>query len=95
MEKVGCIDYSVTPWESVKSDVFQRQVHYKFNKHLSSSGGEVTTTQQRSPLPDNRNGWVIEEVMALQGVLLGDYFNVRKSCGDPLLWIFLVYQLKV
>ncbi|XP_020090459.1 C2 and GRAM domain-containing protein At1g03370 isoform X2 [Ananas comosus] len=76
MEKVGCIDYSVTPWESVKSDVFQRQVHYKFNKHLSSSGGEVTTTQQRSPLPDNRNGWVIEEVMALQGVLLGDYFNM-------------------
>lgn len=95
MEKVGCVDYSVTPWESVKSDVFQRQVHYKFNKHLSSSGGEVTTTQQRSPLSDNRNGWVVEEVMALQGVLLGDYFNVRKSSGQPFIVDFFgVYQLK-
>jgi hypothetical protein len=25
----------------------------------------------------NRDGWAVEEVMTLQGVLLGDYFNVR------------------
>ncbi|XP_073009990.1 C2 and GRAM domain-containing protein At1g03370 isoform X2 [Typha latifolia] len=76
MEKVGCVDYSIQPWESVKPDVYQRQIHYKFDKSLSSYGGEVTSTQQKSPLPD-RNGWLIEEVMALQGVPFGDYFNLH------------------
>lgn len=75
MEKVGCVDYSVTPWEAVKGDVYQRQIYYKFDKNLSRYGGEVTSTQQKAPLP-NKNGWLVEEVMALQGVLLGDYFNV-------------------
>ncbi|KAG1363774.1 C2 and GRAM domain-containing protein [Cocos nucifera] len=76
MEKVGCVNYSITAWEPVKPDVYQRQVYYKFDKSLSRYGGEVTSTQQKSPLPD-RNGWIIEEVMTLQGVLLGDYFNLH------------------
>lgn len=75
MEKLGCVDYSLSPWETVRADVYQRQIHYKFDKNLSRYGGEVTSTQQKSPLPDKK-GWLIEEVMALQGVLLGDYFNV-------------------
>ncbi|CAL9188875.1 unnamed protein product [Musa hybrid cultivar] len=76
MEKVGCVDYSVTPWEAVKGDVYQRQIYFKFDKNLSRYGGEVTSTQQKAPLP-NKNGWLVEEVMALQGVLLGDYFNLH------------------
>ncbi|WOK94127.1 C2 and GRAM domain-containing protein [Canna indica] len=76
MEKVGCVEYSVTSWESVKADVYQRQIHYKFDKNLYRYGGEVTSTQQKSYLPDKK-GWLIEEVMALQGVLLGDYFNLH------------------
>lgn len=75
MEIVGCVDYSCTPWELVKSDVFQRQICYKFDKRVSRYGGEVTSTQQKSP-GSGRKGWVIEEVMALQGVPLGDYFSV-------------------
>lgn len=75
MEKVGCVDYSITPWEAVKPDALQRQINYKFNKNISVSGG-ITSTQQKSPLPD-RIGWVVEEVMALEGVLLGDYFNLH------------------
>ncbi|KAL0919471.1 hypothetical protein M5K25_011566 [Dendrobium thyrsiflorum] len=76
MEKVGCVDYSATPWESVSPDVHQRQVNYKFDKNISRYGGEVTSTQQRSRLLD-KNGWLIEEVMTLQGVLLGDYFTLH------------------
>ena len=75
MEKVGCQKYSATQWESDKSNEYQRQIHYKFSKKLSPVGGEVTGTQQKSPMP-NKKGWIIEEVMELQGVLLGDFFTV-------------------
>ncbi|KAF8410889.1 hypothetical protein HHK36_003426 [Tetracentron sinense] len=76
VEKVGCLNYSYTPWELEKADVHQRQFCYKFDKRISQYTGEVTGTQQRSPLSD-RNGWVIEEVMALHGVPLGDYYNLH------------------
>ncbi|PKA51802.1 C2 and GRAM domain-containing protein [Apostasia shenzhenica] len=75
-EKVGFINYSASPWESVGSDIQQRQVHHKLDKCISRHGGEVTSTQQRSPIPDKR-GWLIEEVMTLQGVLLGDHFTLH------------------
>jgi hypothetical protein len=75
MEKVGCLKYSATKWESDKPDEYQRQIHYKFSKKLSPVGGEVTGSQQKSPMP-NKKGWIIEEVMELQGVLLGDFFTV-------------------
>ncbi|XP_068637413.1 C2 and GRAM domain-containing protein At1g03370-like isoform X2 [Aristolochia californica] len=61
MEKVGCLDYSCTPWELVKPGVCQRQICYKFDKCVSRYGGEVTSTQQKSPFPD-KNGWVVEEL---------------------------------
>jgi hypothetical protein len=77
MEKVGCLKYSATQWESDKPDESQRQIHYKFSRRLSPVGGEVTGTQLKSPMP-NKKGWIIEEVMELQGVLLGDFFTV---CG--------------
>ncbi|OVA19744.1 C2 calcium-dependent membrane targeting [Macleaya cordata] len=76
METVGCVDYSHTQWELVKSDVYQRQVCFKLDKNVSRYKGEVTSSQQRSPLSD-RNGWVVEEAMALQGVPLGDYFTLH------------------
>ncbi|ONM02634.1 C2 and GRAM domain-containing protein [Zea mays] len=75
MDKVGCQKYSATQWESDKPNEYQRQIHYKFSKKLSPVGGEVTGTQQKSLMP-NKKGWVIEEVMELQGVLLGDFFTV-------------------
>ncbi|OEL30515.1 C2 and GRAM domain-containing protein [Dichanthelium oligosanthes] len=76
MQKAGCIDYSATEWELVGCNIQQRQTSYKFDKNLSRYGGEATTTQQKYSLV-NRDGWAVEEVMTLQGVLLGDYFNLQ------------------
>ncbi|KAK1295933.1 C2 and GRAM domain-containing protein [Acorus calamus] len=76
MTKVGCVDYSCERWEAVKPDVYQRQIRYKFDKKVSRYGGEVSSTQQKSPLPD-QSGWVVEEVMTLEGVPLGEYFNLQ------------------
>nr|KYP62815.1 Protein kinase C alpha type [Cajanus cajan] len=76
MEKSGCINYSYTPWVSENIDISERAVYYKFEKRISSYKGEVTSTQQRSPLLDGK-GWLVEEVMNLHGVPLGDYFNIH------------------
>lgn len=76
MEKVGCLNYSFSPWESEKPDVYQRQLYYKFDKCISRYRGEVTSTQQKSRLSD-KNGWLVEEVMTLHGVPLGDFFNLH------------------
>lgn len=78
MEKVGYVDYSVTPWEAIKSNVYRREINYKFNQKLLRHGGRVTSSQQKTPLPDNK-GWVIEELMVLQGIPLGDFFEVSIS----------------
>lgn len=77
MEKVGCLDYTHSPWEFVKSEpeMYQRQICYKFDKKFACYGGEVTSTQQKSILSD-RKAWVVEEVMTLSGVPLADYFTV-------------------
>ncbi|KAI3928637.1 hypothetical protein MKW98_024238 [Papaver atlanticum] len=78
MEKVGCLDYTHSPWELVKSEpeMYQRQICYKFDKKFACYGGEVTSTQQKSIFSD-RKAWIIEEVMTLNGVPLGDYFTVH------------------
>ncbi|KAJ1428627.1 VASt domain [Sesbania bispinosa] len=76
MEKSGCLNYSYTPWVSENTDVSERAVYYKFEKRISSYKGEVTSTQQRSPLSD-RKGWLLEEVMNLHGVPLGDHFSIH------------------
>jgi hypothetical protein len=76
MEAVGCMEYTATEWESVRSDTYQRQTQYKYGKNLSACGGAASTTQQKVPLGDGKKGWIIDEVMELQGVLLGDFYNV-------------------
>ncbi|XP_062223783.1 C2 and GRAM domain-containing protein At1g03370-like [Phragmites australis] len=76
MEKVGCVDYSPTEWELVNRNIYQRRISFRFDKTSSKYGGEATTTQQRYNLP-NRNDWVIEEVMTLQGVLHEDYSSIQ------------------
>ncbi|KAH7545408.1 hypothetical protein FEM48_Zijuj01G0090400 [Ziziphus jujuba var. spinosa] len=75
-ERAGCLNYSSSPWELEKDDVYERQIYYRFDKHISHFSGKVTSTQQKSPLPD-RNGWLVEEVKTIHGVPLGDYFNVH------------------
>lgn len=85
IERAGCLNYSYSPWELDKADVYQRQTYYKFDKRISRYRGEVTSTQQRSPL-SNKNGWLIEEVMTLHGIPLGDYFTV---CTPTLLCVII------
>lgn len=75
MERAGCLNYSCSPWDSESADVYERQIYFRFDKRVSHFRGEVTSTQQKSPLPDKK-GWLIEEVMTLHSVPLGDYFNV-------------------
>jgi len=76
MERAGCVDYSATEWELLNRDIYQRRISFRFDKSLSRYGGEATTTQQKYKLP-NQEGWVIEEVMTLQGIQHEDYSSVR------------------
>ncbi|XP_010252840.1 PREDICTED: C2 and GRAM domain-containing protein At1g03370-like [Nelumbo nucifera] len=76
MEQVGCSNYCYTPWELEKADLYERQISYILDKSLFRYSGEVTSTQQKSPLSD-RNGWIIEEVMTIQGVPLADHFTLH------------------
>jgi len=75
MKKIGFFDYLPAPWDSVKPDLYQRQINYKFDKRIFGYGGEANATQQRSCSVD-QNRWVVEETTLLQGLLLSDYFNV-------------------
>ncbi|KAK4394820.1 C2 and GRAM domain-containing protein [Sesamum angolense] len=67
MSKSGCLNYITTSWEPASSDVQERRVCYKFSRRISIFGGEVTCTQQKSPLP-NDGGWVVTEIMTLHDV---------------------------
>ncbi|KAL5731958.1 hypothetical protein ACHQM5_004632 [Ranunculus cassubicifolius] len=75
MEKVGCLDYSHTPWELVKPNIYQRQICYIFDKHISHYEGEATATQQLSS--SEGNGFLVQEVLTLHEIPLGDHFNVH------------------
>jgi hypothetical protein len=76
MDRAGCVDYSATEWELLNRDIYQRRISFRFDKNLSRHGGEATTTQQKYKLP-NQDGWVVEEVMTLQGIQHEDYSSVR------------------
>ncbi|KAK4744017.1 hypothetical protein SAY87_010329 [Trapa incisa] len=76
MERAGCVDYTISPWDSEKPEIYQRQINYRFDKRVSSYRGKATCTQQKYPLSD-KSGCVIEEVMTLNGIPLGDYFNLH------------------
>ncbi|PVH65787.1 hypothetical protein PAHAL_1G076600 [Panicum hallii] len=76
MERAGCVDYSATEWELLNRDIYQRRISFRFDKSLSRYGGEATTTQKKYKLP-NQEGWVIEEVMTLQGVQHEDYSSIQ------------------
>lgn len=75
MSKVGCLDYSVTPWEMVQPNAFKRQVSYKFNRYMSIFGSEVVSTQLKLPSSIG-NGWIINDDMSLHNVPFGDHFKV-------------------
>ncbi|KAL0356246.1 UNVERIFIED_CONTAM: C2 and GRAM domain-containing protein [Sesamum radiatum] len=76
MSKSGCLNYITTKWEPATSDVQERRVCYKFSRRISIFGGEVTCTQQKSPLP-NDGGWVVTEIMTLHDVPFSDHFRVQ------------------
>ncbi|XP_030941155.1 C2 and GRAM domain-containing protein At5g50170 isoform X1 [Quercus lobata] len=76
MGKSGCLNYTTTTWDPVKPDVYERHLSYKFNRHVSTFGGDVTCTQQKFPIAKNE-GWIVNEVMALHGVPFGDHFRVH------------------
>lgn len=75
MDKVGCLNYSVTQWEAVRPNVYDRDIRYKFNRHMSIFGGEAVSSQQKTPTADG-NGWIVDEVMTIHNVPFGDHFRV-------------------
>lgn len=75
MVKYGCLNYTTTAWEAFKDDILERRLSYKFNRHVSVFGGEVTCTQQKFPIA-NGQGWILNEVMALHDVPFSDHFRV-------------------
>ncbi|CAD6260528.1 unnamed protein product [Miscanthus lutarioriparius] len=76
MSRVGCLDYSATPWDAVRPGVLERHVSYKFNRYMSIFGGEVVSTQLKFPAEDG-GGWTIHDVITLHNVPFGDYFRVH------------------
>ncbi|KAL4193406.1 hypothetical protein AMTRI_Chr06g176730 [Amborella trichopoda] len=76
MDKAGCLNYTTTPWEAVRPEVYERHISYKLNRHISNFGEEVTSTQQKSLMADGI-GWVVDEVMTLHNVPFGDHFRVH------------------
>jgi hypothetical protein len=79
MSRVGCLDYTATPWEETKPGVLERHASYKFNRYMSIFGGEVASTQLKSTSEDG-DGWTVYDVMTLHNVPFGDYFRVCKLC---------------
>ncbi|XP_059657972.1 C2 and GRAM domain-containing protein At5g50170 [Cornus florida] len=88
MGKSGCLNYMTTNWEPVKPHAYERRLFYKFNRRVSVFGGEVTCTQQKSPIAIDK-GWIVSEIMALHNVPFGDHFrvqfryNIENSALDP------------
>ncbi|KAL1533004.1 C2 and GRAM domain-containing protein [Salvia divinorum] len=76
MSMSGCLNYVTTTWEQETPDIQERRINYRLSRHISSFGGEVTSTQQKSPLPDD-NGWVVNEIMILHDVPLSNHFRVQ------------------
>ncbi|XP_052732347.1 C2 and GRAM domain-containing protein At5g50170 isoform X4 [Vigna angularis] len=76
MQRKGCMNYETTAWELIKPEVFERCVSYQFNRQVSTFGGEVTSTQQKSPNADT-GGLTVVEVMALHGVPFANHFHIH------------------
>ncbi|XP_027190336.1 C2 and GRAM domain-containing protein At5g50170 isoform X2 [Cicer arietinum] len=74
MKRTGCMNYDTTSWEPVKPDVLERHVSYQFNRHVSVF--DVTSTQQKFP-NTNTGGWIVNEVMVLNGVPFADHFRIH------------------
>ncbi|XP_024976146.1 C2 and GRAM domain-containing protein At5g50170 isoform X2 [Cynara cardunculus var. scolymus] len=75
MGKLGCLNYNTTNWEPVydRSNVAERRLCYKLNRRVSSFGGDVMCTQQKTPIVDGK-GWIVTEAMCLRDVPFGDHF---------------------
>ncbi|KAG6389245.1 hypothetical protein SASPL_150709 [Salvia splendens] len=76
MSMSGCLNYVTTTWEQATPGIQERRVNYRLSRRISNFGGEVTSTQQKSPLPDD-NGWVVNEIMTLHDVPLSNHFRVQ------------------
>eukprot|EP01018_Ginkgo_biloba_P019219 Gb_27237 [translate_table: standard] len=78
MDKMGCMNYTATPWEQVGDNrrLQQRQQIYKLSHRLCQFGSRVTCIQQRS-ISDDEQACVLAEIFTLQDVPFGDHFQVQ------------------
>ncbi|KAG9138021.1 hypothetical protein Leryth_001285 [Lithospermum erythrorhizon] len=77
MTKSGCLHYVATAWEPLPSDseTYERSISYKFNRHVSIFGGEVTSMQQKTGSSSD-GGCIVNESMVLHDVPFNDHFRV-------------------
>eukprot|EP00249_Psilotum_nudum_P022502 c28540_g1_i2 orf=26-3193(+) len=84
-EKLGCMNYTTSPWVPVgdKDGVQQRQINYNLNPQVCHFGSNVTCIQQRS-LQEVAPTYVIDEVLTFHDVPYADHFQiqVRKEMQD-------------
>lgn len=76
MGTLGCLNYVATTWETISPSLLERHLCYKFNRRVSTFGGDVTCIQQKSPSNEGR-GWIVNEIMSLHDVPFGDHFRVQ------------------
>ncbi|KAK1407214.1 hypothetical protein QVD17_38828 [Tagetes erecta] len=78
MGKLCRLNYNTTHWEPVvgRSNMLERRLSWKFNRRVSSFGGDVSCTQQKLPVT-GRKGWTVNESLSLHDVPFGDHFYVQ------------------
>uniref|UniRef100_A0A7N0VG44 C2 and GRAM domain-containing protein n=1 Tax=Kalanchoe fedtschenkoi TaxID=63787 RepID=A0A7N0VG44_KALFE len=76
MGKSGCLNLVTTAWEPVKPDLLERRLCYKFSRHVSIFGGEVTCTQRKHSTT-SPEGCIVNEVMALHNIPFSDHYRVH------------------
>lgn len=78
MDKMGCMNYTATPWEKVNDNprLEQRQQFYKLNHCLCQFGSRVMCIQQRI-ISDDAKECFLSENCTLLDVPFGDHFQVH------------------
>ncbi|KAI3820730.1 hypothetical protein L1987_08278 [Smallanthus sonchifolius] len=77
-EKCSCEDITshLVVEDAKMSKIYSKELPINFNRRVSSFGGDVTCTQQKSPITGGK-GWTVNESMSLHDVPFGDHFYVQ------------------
>ncbi|EFJ15178.1 hypothetical protein SELMODRAFT_118690 [Selaginella moellendorffii] len=75
MEKLGCMNYTVSPWEN-EGPGQRRQVNYRLNRQMCQFGSIVSGVQQKV-VSSNHLTASVDEILTLHDVPFGDNFQIH------------------